>query len=93
MSHEPGSVREALRHFVIQNFLFGQGEALNDGESFLEAAIIDSTGVLELVGFIETTYGITVADADLVPANLDSVDRVVSFVTRKQDEQVSRVAG
>jgi len=87
------SVQNEIRAFVIQNFLFGQGAQLADDESFLEAGIIDSTGVLELVGFLETTYGIAVADEDLVPANLDSVARVARFVERKRNEQGSRVAG
>jgi len=87
------SVQNEIRAFVIQNFMFGQGAQLADDESFLEAGIIDSTGVLELVGFLETTYGIAVADEDLVPANLDSVVRVASFVERKQTERGSRVAG
>jgi len=87
------SVQNEIRAFVIQNFLFGQGAQLADDESFLEAGIIDSTGVLELVGFLETTYGIAVADEDLVPANLDSVARVARFVERKRNEQGSRIAG
>jgi acyl carrier protein len=87
------TVQNDVRAFVIQNFLFGRSGTLDDGDSFLEAGIIDSTGVLELVGFIETTYGIAVADEDLVPANLDSVERVVRFVERKVHERGSRVAG
>jgi acyl carrier protein len=86
-------VRSDVRNFVIQNFLFGRGGTLGDADSFLEAGIIDSTGVLELVGFLETTYGISVADEDLVPANLDSVERVARFVERKVNERGTRVAG
>jgi acyl carrier protein len=77
---------------VIQNFMFGQGEHLQDTESFLESGLIDSTGVLELVAFLESTYGITVADEDLVPANLDSVERVCGFVEQKLG-RVSHRAG
>ena len=90
---DASSVQTGIRAFVIQNFMFGQGGQLSDEESFLEAGIIDSTGVLELVGFLEATYGIAVADEDLVPANLDSVARVARFVERKRNEQGSRVAG
>jgi acyl carrier protein len=72
--------------------MFGQGNQLQDNESFLESGLIDSTGVLELVGFLETTYGITVADEDLVPANLDSVERVCGYVEQKL-WGVSRRAG
>ena len=84
--------RNDVRAFVIQNFMFGQGDHLQDGESFLESGLIDSTGVLELVGFLESTYGITVADEDLVPANLDSVTSVCRFVANKLQES-SRRAG
>jgi len=87
------SVNDDIRAFVIQNFMFGQGGRLTDTESFLEAGIIDSTGVLELVGFLETTFGIVVEDRDLVPANLDSVERVARFVERKMSERRSGVAG
>jgi acyl carrier protein len=89
---DPG-VQDQIRAFVIQNFMFGQGAQLKDDESFLEAGIIDSTGVLELVGFLETSFGIVVQDEDLVPANLDSVERVARFVGRKVNERGSRVAG
>ena len=84
--------RNDVRTFVIQNFMFGQGDHLQDSESFLESGLIDSTGVLELVGFLETTYKITVADEDLVPANLDSVVSVCRFLERKLQE-ASRCAG
>jgi len=76
-------LRNDVRTFVIQNFMFGQGDHLQDTESFLESGLIDSTGVLELVGFLEATYAITVADEDLVPANLDSVLSICQFIERK----------
>jgi len=87
------AVKDAIRTFVVQNFMFGQGDELSDDASFLEAGIIDSTGVLELVGFIETTYSVAVADEDLVPANLDSVERVAGFVERRVKEREARIAG
>jgi acyl carrier protein len=86
------SIRDHVRQFVVQNFLFGQGE-LADDASFLETGIIDSTGVLELVGFIESTFAIAVQDHDLVPANLDSVLSVARFVERKLTAQESPLAG
>jgi acyl carrier protein len=87
------SIQDNIRTFVIQNFLFGDGSSLQDQESFLEAGIIDSTGVLELVGFLESTFGIAVRDEDLVPANLDSVDRASRFVERKLNDEEGRLAG
>lgn len=75
------NTREELRRFVIDNFLFGQnGDNLQDSASFLEAGIVDSTGVLELVTFIEQRFGIVMQDGDLVPENLDTIDNAVRFI-------------
>ena len=73
-----------LRQFIVENFLFGKEDApLANGDSLLELGIIDSTGVLELVSFLEQKYGISIRDEELVPENLDSIDRLVGFVSRK----------
>lgn len=81
----PDIARE-IREFVINNFLFGRnGGELSDQQSFLDTGVIDSTGVLELVGFLEEHFGITVADRELVPENLDSIDNVTRFVSRKRE--------
>lgn len=88
------TIRQDLRTFIIGNFMFGQGgDSLTDGQSFLETGVIDSTGVLELIAFLEQQYGITVEDNEVIPANLDSVDQIVTFVQRKQAAQGARVAG
>ena len=78
MSHE------VIRNFVIENFLFGQGggELSNDDE-FLKMGIMDSMGVLELVGFLEEEFEISVDDEELIPDNLDSVNRIVAYLARK----------
>jgi len=76
-------VREQLKHFVIENFLFGRENGLKDDDSFLDNGIIDSTGVLELITFVEETFGIRVQDADLVPDNLDSIEKVTNYVQRQ----------
>lgn len=76
-----------VKRFVVENFLFGQAQELADTQSFLDAALIDSTGVLELVGFIEQRYRITVEDRELVPDNLDSIENVTQFVQRKLQAQ------
>ena len=74
-----------VRAYIVDRFLFGQNdEQLSNADSFLERNLIDSTGILEVVTFLEETYGIKVADDELVPENLDSVDRIAQFVTRKQ---------
>jgi acyl carrier protein len=78
------TIENEVRQFVVDNFLFGEGADLTNTESLLERAVIDSTGVLELVGFVEQRYRIAVADHEVVPANLDSIERVVRFVQRKR---------
>jgi acyl carrier protein len=79
----PTDVSADIRQFVVGNFLFGEGESLRNDDSFLETGIIDSTGVLELVGYLGKQFGITVEDHELVPENLDSVTQVASYVCRK----------
>ena len=87
------SIEQEIRQFVIDNFLFGQAGTLANDESFLESGIIDSTGVLELVGFLEQRFGLAIQDRELVPANLDSVSRVVQFVERKRQAGEAQLAG
>jgi len=72
-----------IRDFVVQNFLFGEVEALQDDTSFMQSSIIDSTGILELVTFLETTYGIKMEDEEMIPDNLDSIKNVSRFLERK----------
>jgi len=74
---------ETVRDFVVQNFLFGDGKLLKDDTSFLKQGIIDSTGILELVLFIEQTYNIKIEDEELIPENLDSLRNIVCFLERK----------
>ena len=81
-----------IRQFVIENFLFGQDKNLNNSQSFLDSGIIDSTGVLELIGFLESQYGISIQDDELVPSNLDSVERVARFVEGKLNAKGAGVA-
>ena len=77
------SIAVTLRQFVQENFLFGRAARFSDNDSFLEQGIIDSTGVLELVGFIESEFGMQIADEELLPDNLDSIDNLVAFIERK----------
>jgi acyl carrier protein len=74
---------EPVRRFIIDNFLFGRGEGLSDEQSFLDSGIIDSTGILELVMFLEETYGLQVNDEELIPDNLDSVNKISAFLQKK----------
>jgi len=76
-------LKEKIRGFIVENFLFGNDDGLTDNSSFLEEGIIDSTGILELVSFLEEEFGITVDDEDLIPENLDSVNNVTNYLDRK----------
>ena len=75
-----------LRKYIDETFLFGVDTKYSDDDSFMENSIIDSTGVLELIGHLEETYGFKVRDDDLVPENLDSVGGLTRFITRKREE-------
>lgn len=81
MSNKVGS---RVRDFIKENFMYRDDRAeLADTESLLEAGLIDSTGILELVAFIETEFSIQMADADIVPDNLDSIETIVRYVESK----------
>lgn len=76
-------MRDKIKAFIVENFLFGKDDGLEDDTSFLEEGIIDSTGILELVSFLEEEYGIAVEDEELIPENLDSIDNVTKYLERK----------
>ena len=78
------SVLERVRSFVTGNFYVPDPASLKDEASLIDAGIVDSTGVMEIVQFIETELGVKVADAEIVPENVDSVARIAAFVGRKQ---------
>lgn len=80
--HTPDIERE-VRIFVVTNFLFGQPLELRAEDSLLGAGVIDSTGVLELVDFLEEQYAIKVEDEEVIPGNLDSVKNIATYVARK----------
>ncbi len=77
-------IRAKIRQNILENYLFTDDpSALNDADSFLEKGIIDSTGILELIYFMEDEFGIKVQDEEMIPENLDSVDNIIAFVARK----------
>lgn len=77
--------KAAIRDYIINVFLFGEeGETIQDDDSLIGRGIIDSSGVLELVAFIEEKYGIQVEDDELVADNFDSIHRLCGFIQRKQ---------
>ena len=74
-----------IKPFILNNFLFtDDAAAVADDASLIRGGIVDSTGILELVGFLEESFGLKVADADIVPANLDTIDRIAAFIERKK---------
>lgn len=74
-----------VRAFIVENFLLGRDSGFDNSESLLESGIIDSTGIMHVVAFLEERFGIAVDDDDMIADNLESVDRIAAFVGRKQE--------
>ena len=72
-----------IRDYIVKNFYVADPGALADDASLLDQGIIDSTGVLEVVAFVERSFGVKVADEEMLPENLDSIARISAFVARK----------
>lgn len=77
------SPSEKIRSFILKNFYVANASDLVDSASLLDGGIVDSTGVLEIIMFIEDEFKLKVADAEMIPANLDSVDNLSAYVRRK----------
>ena len=77
------SIRDQVRQFITTNFYVPDPQALGDQTSFLDTGIIDSTGVLELVSFLQEQFGIVLEDGEIVPENLDTVGNIVNLIQRK----------
>ena len=76
------NTKEKIKGFIIENFLFGEDSDLNDDTSFLEEGITDSTGVLELIEYLEEEFDIEIDDEDMIPENLDSLNNLEQFIDR-----------
>jgi acyl carrier protein len=81
------TIAAKIRGYIRESFLFGSDQKLSDEDSLLDAGVIDSTGAMELVSFLESEFRVDVNDQDLVPENLDSVAAMTAFVTRKLASQ------
>jgi acyl carrier protein len=81
------SIEAKIRAYIAENFLFGEASSLGVDESFLDKGIIDSTGILEIIMFLEEQFGITVADSEMLPENLDSIGNIVRFIAKKGGAQ------
>ena len=75
--------RDKIRQFVISNFYIADASNLSDTDSLLDSGVVDSTGVLEIIAFIEEAFGFEVQDAEMLPENLDSIDNIAGYVARK----------
>lgn len=77
------SIQKEIREFVFENFVVDVDEELSDDESFLESGLIDSTGILELITFLEDAFDIEIEDEEMIPENLDGIATVARFVASK----------
>ena len=77
-------LRQQLRSFIVEHFLFGEDNGMADNASLLEQGVLDSTGVMELVSHLENAYGFKVDNDEVIPENLDSIESLAKFVERKQ---------
>ena len=78
------SVEDKVRSYILENYLFTEDQSeLNNDDSFLDKGIIDSTGILEVIFFLEEEFGISVEDEEMIPENLDSVNNIVKYINSK----------
>lgn len=78
-------IRGEIADFIVSNFLFGDaGKRPADGDSLIDAGIVDSTGILELIEFAESKYGISIDERETIPENLGSIANLADFIGRKK---------
>jgi acyl carrier protein len=86
-SRAQSEAKEIIRKFIIEGFLPSSGlDTLEDDDSFMEKGIIDSTGVLELLEFLEGKFEIKIGDEEVIPDNLDSLNKLCAFIERKSEQ-------
>jgi len=73
-----------IRVYIVDNFLFGDDNELQEETSFLDSGIIDSTGIIELVSYIEESFDISVDDEDIIPENFDSIRNIAAYIMRRK---------
>jgi acyl carrier protein len=81
-------IMRQIKSFIINNFMYGAGSQLKENTSFIDSGIIDSTGILELVTFLEASFHITIESDEIVPENLGSIANIISYVKRKCADHV-----
>jgi acyl carrier protein len=85
--------KKEIRDFVVANFLFEDASRLEEDASFLDTGVVDSAGILELINFLESAFGIRIESDEMLPENLDSINRVDAFLKRKLSQNPERLAG
>jgi len=80
---EDRHLKDRLRQFILESFWVPDAQAVKDGTSLLDSGVVDSTGIQEIIGFLEHEFGIEVLDEEIVPDNLDSVQRIADYLARK----------
>jgi acyl carrier protein len=83
------NIAESVRKFLTTNFYIADPDELGNDASLLGRGIVDSTGILEVVAFLESDFGVTVGDEEMLPSNLDSIDNITAFVQRKKAESAA----
>ena len=74
---------QTLREFIVENFLFGEANGFQEDDNFFENGIVDSTGILEIISFLEETYGFTIEDKELIPENFSSIKTIAEYLVGK----------
>lgn len=82
------TVEQRVRRFIAENFYVSDAAALADDSLLVTSGIVDSTGMLELIAFVETEFGIRIADEEMIPENLETIARIAAFVARKRQAAV-----
>lgn len=78
------NIKTDLREYIVENFLFGDTETVfADDDSFMEEGILDSTGILDIISHVENSYNIKIDDDEILPENLDSLDKMETFIKSK----------
>ena len=80
----PDAVAQRVRQFIAENFFVSDLSSLADDASLITGGVVDSTGLLEVIAFLESEYGISIVDQEMIPDNLETVGRISAFVGRKR---------
>ena len=79
------NVQQRIRQFILENFYVSDPAEVADDASLIQGGWVDSTGMLEVITFLETEFGLRIADTEMLPENLDSIQRIAAFVARKRE--------